>query len=805
MTPELLVKFKAEMSELLTSISTLQAKLQGLSASSQRTATGSNALANANKAAAASNNQMIAALNANKRAMQSMTDAMKSNASAIQGNANALSTLNSKQKEFTSNANGLTSELRGMVGQFLSFYGAIEAARGSFKIIQDVEKFDAILKTTSKSEKDFADNLNYIQQVASKYNQNIITLGQGYARLKVATKDTNLEGEATRRIFEATAVAASAFKMSQDDVNGTMRAFIQMVSKGNVQAEELRGQLGERLVGAFNLAAKSMGVTTSELNKMLEDGKVLAEDLLPKLADEIITTFGDKALENSMTLSNSVAYLKGQFDLFFANFANSTGLIQNTANELRSLGQVIKEVSTMLTQLGNFSSAGTAAGNILETLFPGRTKIGQAVGGVAGVINGYGWDEGRRRGYISPAAEEARRRQAYKEKGGVPLSTFGIQEYSTNYIPFGQNYNKAKEDADKAADLKRKAAEKAEAEARKALNAQRDKWALEDAELEVKRSKEAMDKAIAANKAIAEKNWLHGAYGIYGKGAKPGFESASKENVDYALTGAKNKLNNFGTPWAGMGSDASSGAERARLLSKQAERMLIDMYGDLELAAEHGQRKLVDKIRENQVTSKDLFDFNSLQNLGEDVRMIFQNAASDLSSGIGEMIGNLASSVSAAGDFREMMMNTFGNLLTDLGKALIGFGTVMKAVEKALSSMQWYIAIPAGIAAVAAGQVLKNAASAAGGKAASKFATGGIVPGSGIGDSVHAMLTPGEMILNAGQQKRLFSMLDGVGFGRTAPVGSGRSGRLEGVLKTQISSQDISFVAQVGTKNRGYF
>lgn len=47
--------------------------------------------------------------------------------------------------------------------------------------------------------------------------------------------------------------------------------------------EELRGQLGERLYGAFNLASKAMGKTTQEMNKSLELGQITAKEMLPKL------------------------------------------------------------------------------------------------------------------------------------------------------------------------------------------------------------------------------------------------------------------------------------------------------------------------------------------------------------------------------------------------------------------------------------------------------------------------------------------------------------------------------------------
>ena len=56
-------------------------------------------------------------------------------------------------------------------------------------------------------------------------------------------------------------------------MHGAFLALGQMISKGKVQAEELRGQLGKRLPGAFQLAAKAMGMTTAALDKFMADGK----------------------------------------------------------------------------------------------------------------------------------------------------------------------------------------------------------------------------------------------------------------------------------------------------------------------------------------------------------------------------------------------------------------------------------------------------------------------------------------------------------------------------------------------------
>lgn len=66
-----------------------------------------------------------------------------------------------------------------------------------------------------------------------------------------------------------------------------------------------------------------------------------------------------------------------------------------------------------------------------------------------------------------------------------------------------------------------------------------------------------------------------------------------------------------------------------------------------------------------------------------------------------------------------------------------------------------------------------------------KFASGGIVPGPNQGDNVHALLSGGEMILNAGQQSRLFSMINSGGAGGTIDMNL-RGDMLFGVLRNHM-------------------
>ena len=136
--------------------------------------------------------------------------------------------------------------------------------------------------------------LSYLYDVSNRLGLQFQSTAESAKTFFAAGKGSSLEKD-MNGIFEAVASAGAALALSQDDMQGAFLALGQMISKGKVQAEELRGQLGERLPGAFLLAAKAMNMTTAELDKFMADGKLTAEDLLPKLAKVMQEEFGAAA------------------------------------------------------------------------------------------------------------------------------------------------------------------------------------------------------------------------------------------------------------------------------------------------------------------------------------------------------------------------------------------------------------------------------------------------------------------------------------------------------------------------------
>jgi tape measure domain-containing protein len=144
-----------------------------------------------------------------------------------------------------------------------------------------------------------ADNkLAELKKFANDIGVEYFSIANSYKQFTAAARASNFDLEKSEKIFKSVAKAGAVLGLSNDTLQGTFLALQQMISKGTVQSEELRGQLSERLPGAFSLAAKAMGVTEQELGKLLKAGQVTANDMLPKLAVELDKAYGDKAGES---------------------------------------------------------------------------------------------------------------------------------------------------------------------------------------------------------------------------------------------------------------------------------------------------------------------------------------------------------------------------------------------------------------------------------------------------------------------------------------------------------------------------
>jgi tape measure domain-containing protein len=278
--------------------------------------------------------------------------------------------------------------------------GVAAFARGVINAGLSVERIDGALRQATGSAKAAANEFAFVRREAARLGLDLEGAATQYSKLAAAARGTAVQGAATREIFTAISEASTVLRLSAAQTQGALTAVEQIISKGTVSAEELRGQLGERLPGAFQIAARAMGVTTQELGKMLEQGEVIADDFLPKFAAEMRRTFEDQVPQAVRGAQASInRFQTAIFDLQVE--LASSGVLDSFVDGLEDLRAVVEdpafregmriiaegialigtEAANAVRQLGRLADPDTTFGELLRGSTLGR------IGVMLGVVN----------------------------------------------------------------------------------------------------------------------------------------------------------------------------------------------------------------------------------------------------------------------------------------------------------------------------------------------------------------------------------------------------------------------------------
>ena len=253
----------------------------------------------------------------------------------------------------------------------------------------EMEKFERAMVLLKGSTQGAAVEFEYIRNLANRLGLELFTTADAYVSLTAATKGTTLQGQATRDIFEAVSIAMSSLGKSSADTQGALLAISQIVSKGTVSLEELRGQLGERLPGAFQLAANAMGMSTQELDKFVATGNLTAEVFLPKFAAEMKKTFGDvrdmegytaslNRLSNAWDEAMITLGKTGVFDAVTTGLNFATAAVAQTVAGFKGLGEIIGTIALAI-QSGDWSGVWDSVGNSMNKVRDAGLDAGKSL------------------------------------------------------------------------------------------------------------------------------------------------------------------------------------------------------------------------------------------------------------------------------------------------------------------------------------------------------------------------------------------------------------------------------------------
>lgn len=218
-----------------------------------------------------------------------------------------------------------------------------EIGKASVEAQMQVERLDKAFGAIYGNAAQAQQQLDFIRKTSRELGQEFYSTAEAAKTFFAAGQGTSFSSQ-LNEIYAGFSKAGAALALSADDMQGIFLALGQSIGKGKVQAEELRGQIGERLPGAFQIAAKAMGMSTAELDKFMADGKLLAEDLLPAMAEALEEKYGRAAESSADTVQGSINRLSTAWTDFKANLLESDLVIA----ALNAIGAAVERINKAL-------------------------------------------------------------------------------------------------------------------------------------------------------------------------------------------------------------------------------------------------------------------------------------------------------------------------------------------------------------------------------------------------------------------------------------------------------------------------
>nr|MDN1803067.1 tape measure protein [Escherichia coli] len=297
-------------------------------------------------------NEKLAQLNASVR--EAITKARGHTSTSINGNkaANSLDSLSSAAVK--------------TAGAFISFQAVLSAYQRVMEVglqrASSERSIDFVFGDQSTQVKKFIQDLTQITGMDTTETQaQFASFGAS------ATTTMGLEG--SEELFKNLTGYARLMGRSDEQIQRALTAVSQMASKGQVMAEELKGQLSEALPGATQAFAKALGLTEKQLFDKMKNGDVKASDALPKFAKElgaqINSRGGWKAIQDST--QTMLGNLKNTWN-------NSlTDIFRGSENGLQDF---TRSLTTLLNALGGSGkSLGESLGSLMTDMSHGVDSL----------------------------------------------------------------------------------------------------------------------------------------------------------------------------------------------------------------------------------------------------------------------------------------------------------------------------------------------------------------------------------------------------------------------------------------------
>lgn len=268
------------------------------------------------------------------------------------------------QKEFQASAfsaKAMSDSMRNMARSYLSVFAVVGGSGMAAKSGMNLASAQVGLITGTGSYEAAGKELEFLKEVSRVYGTATTDTIKAYGKISAGAKTAGLSVEQIRELFIGLNEAAVGFSLTADEMTGVFKAITDSFSKGTLMAEELKGQLGDRMPVAIGAMAKALNVSTAQLFKMMENGELVASEVLPKLSKGLQAMARDSGgFAAGMKASGR------EMSRFGSMFEQSIGDSFGAGLE-RGLAEFFKYMTAITKQSGPvFRTIGRVVGGLLE-------------------------------------------------------------------------------------------------------------------------------------------------------------------------------------------------------------------------------------------------------------------------------------------------------------------------------------------------------------------------------------------------------------------------------------------------------
>lgn len=310
--------------------------------------------------------QAVADLNKLKSSLDRVTQAENTAGNAAQTAGEKIKGKGEKSKQAATSVDALATQTKKAAVALQAFFASIVVQKiKSFveEIFRAGAAFESYTNTiiAALGSQEAADAaIEHLTKTANTFGVSLETLLQRFGRFKVAADSAGFTLAQTETIFDGFVAVSRALGNTNEQTERTFVALEQIMSKGVVQSEELKQQLGDSLVGAYNKLGAAMGMTGLEFEKALKNNELLARESIPKLVTAYLELAGPAIQKNLTSLNAEIARMEN------AIFLAKREIAEKAKPEFLEFLRIVKIIGTEGAL--SFDKIGAATGGLVHKL-----------------------------------------------------------------------------------------------------------------------------------------------------------------------------------------------------------------------------------------------------------------------------------------------------------------------------------------------------------------------------------------------------------------------------------------------------